>query len=114
MHNPQQYPRISRSFLSFCGHSGDLVTVLYTRNRVPRKKEDFPYSILRDVPIESSGQLCVNVTIPFQTEVGEMGVMYFEARDPKTGSVEHHVSCVHLADNETEAESTIVLGRQDG
>jgi hypothetical protein len=114
MHNPQQYSRSSRSFLSFCGHPGDLVTALYTRNRAPRKKEDFSYTILQDVPIEPSGQLCVNVTIPFQTEVGEKGVMYFEATDPKTGNVEHYVSCVHLANREAVAESTIVLRRQDG
>ena len=38
----------------------------------------------------------MNVTIPFQTEVGEMGVMYFEARDPVTGDVEHYVSCPSL------------------
>jgi len=49
--------------------------------------------ILQDVPIQASGQLCVNVTIPFQTEFDEMGVMYFEARDPRTGNVQHHVSC---------------------
>jgi hypothetical protein len=90
------------------------VTALYTRNRSPRKREDFSLTILQDVPIGSSGQLCVNVTIPFQTEVGEMGVMYFEARDRKTGNVEHHVSCAHLANSEAEAESTIVLRRQDG
>jgi hypothetical protein len=90
------------------------VTALYTRNRAPRKRDDFSYTILRDVPIEPSGQLCVNVTIPFQTEVGEMGVMYFEARDPKTGNVEHHVSCVQFANSEADAESTIVLRRQDG
>lgn len=56
----------------------------------------------------------MNVTIPFQTKVGEMGVMYFEATDPKTGNVEHYVSCVHLENRETVAESTIVLRRQDG
>ena len=92
MHNPQQYTRSSRGFLSFSGHPGDLVTALYTRHRVPRKRDDFPNIILQDVPIQPSGQLCVNVTIPFQTEVNEMGVMYFEARDPKTGNVEHYVS----------------------
>ncbi len=90
------------------------MTALYTRNRVPRERDDFPHIILKDVPIQPSGQLCVNVTIPFRTEVDEMGVMYFEARDPRTGNVEHHVSCVHLANNEAEAESTIVLRRQDG
>lgn len=52
--------------------------------------------IMQDVPIQPSGQLCVNVTIPFQTKVDEMGVMYFEARDPRTGNVEHHVSCSGL------------------
>jgi hypothetical protein len=34
----------------------------------------------------------VNVTIPFETEVDEMGVMYFEAKDSTTGYIEHHVS----------------------
>lgn len=68
------------------------MTTLYSRNRVPKKREDFPYTILQNVPIQPSGQLCVNVTITFQTEVDEMGVMYFEARDPRTGSVEYHVS----------------------
>lgn len=92
MHNPQGYYRGSRTFLSFSGHPGDLVTTLYSRNRVPRKREDFPYTIVQDVPIQPSGQLCVNVTITFETQVEEMGVMYFEARNPKTGSVEYHVS----------------------
>jgi hypothetical protein len=34
----------------------------------------------------------VNVTISFQTEVNEVGVMYFEARDPKTEDVQYYVS----------------------
>ena len=59
---------------------------------MPRKRDDFPHIILQDVPIQSSGQLCVNVTIPFETKLDEMGVMYFEAKDPKTGNVEHYVS----------------------
>lgn len=92
VHNPQRYSRSARSFLSFSGHPGDLVTVLYTRNRVPRKRDDFQNVILQDVPIQPSGQLCVNVTIPFQTALNEVGVMYFEARDPKTNNVEYHVS----------------------
>ncbi|PYI02571.1 hypothetical protein BO78DRAFT_422360 [Aspergillus sclerotiicarbonarius CBS 121057] len=100
VHNPQKYARRSRSFLSFSGHPGDLVTVLYTQDRVPSKREDFPYLILQDVPIQPSGQLCVNVTIPFQTQVNEMGVMYFEARDPMTGNVEYHCSDVKMADIE--------------
>jgi len=90
------------------------VTALYTRNRAPRKREDFTNTILQDVPIQPSGQLCVNVTIPFQTEVGEMGVMYFEAMDPKTGNVEYYVSCAHLTNSEAVAESKTVLRRQDG
>ncbi|KAJ5826568.1 hypothetical protein N7447_003331 [Penicillium robsamsonii] len=90
----------SRSFLSFSGHSGDLVTALYTRNRVPRTIDDFPYTILQEVPIQPSGQLCVNVTIPFETKVDEMGVIYFEARDPNTGNVEHYCSDVKMADIE--------------
>ncbi|OQD80363.1 hypothetical protein PENANT_c036G10241 [Penicillium antarcticum] len=89
---------LAAAFLSFSGHPGDLVTALYTRNRVPRKRDDFPYIILQDVPIQPSGQLCVNVTIPFQTEVDEMGVIYFEARDPKTRNVEHYCSDVKMAD----------------
>lgn len=59
---------------------------------MPRKREDFPHSILQDVPIQPSGQLCVNVTIPFETEVNEMGVMYFEGKNPYTGNVQYHVS----------------------
>ncbi|KAJ5317521.1 hypothetical protein N7508_002029 [Penicillium antarcticum] len=95
--NARTRPEID-CFLSFSGHPGDLVTALYTRNRVPRKRDDFPYIILQDVPIQPSGQLCVNVTIPFQTEVDEMGVIYFEARDPKTRNVEHYCSDVKMAD----------------
>jgi len=68
------------------------VTALYTRKRVPRERDDFSHIILQDVPIQSSGQLCVNVTIPFQTKLDEMGVIYFEARDPITGYVEYYVS----------------------
>ncbi|KAJ5199095.1 hypothetical protein N7491_000342 [Penicillium cf. griseofulvum] len=90
----------SRSFLSFSGHPGDLVTALYTQHRVPRKRDDFPYIILQDVPIQPSGQLCVNVTIPFKTKLDEMGVMYFEARDSKTGNLEHYCSDVKMADIE--------------
>ncbi len=44
------------------------------------------------VPIAPSGQLCVNITLQFQTSVGEMGVMYFEAKDPRTGNWEYQVS----------------------
>lgn len=91
MHNPQRYPRNSRTFLSFSGHPGDLVTALYTENRVPRKREDFTKTVLQQVPIQPSGQLCVNVTMPFHTDNGEMGVMYFEAEDPKTRLVQYYV-----------------------
>lgn len=48
--------------------------------------------IFQDVPIWLSGQLCVNVTIPFQTILNEIGVMYLEGRDPKTGNVKYSVS----------------------
>lgn len=36
----------------------------------------------------------MNVSLrPFDTHIGDMGVMYFEARDPRTGVVvEYHVS----------------------
>jgi hypothetical protein len=64
------------------------VTALYTRQRVPRKRDGFTFIILQDVPIQLSGQLCVNVKIPFQTIVDEVGVLYFEARDPKTGNAD--------------------------
>lgn len=100
IHNPQRYARSSRTFLSFSGHPGDLVTALYATNRVPRSKDDFPLTILQDVPIQQSGQLCVNVTIPFPTEVNEMGVMYFEARDPKTGKTEYYVRRSNLQGKE--------------
>lgn len=96
MHNPQKYTRHSRSFLSFSGHPGDLVTALYSRHRVPRKRDDFSLNIVQDIAIQPSGQLCVNVTIPFETELGEMGVMYFEARDPTTGNVDYYVGCSGL------------------
>ncbi|KAL6702367.1 hypothetical protein ACN47E_002639 [Coniothyrium glycines] len=101
IHNPQRYSRSSRSFLSFSGHPGDLVSALYTRNRVPKKRDDFPHIILENVPIQPSGQLCVNVTIPFETEPAEMGVMYFEATDPKTGNVEHHCTDVKMTEMNT-------------
>lgn len=91
MRNPQLYARSSRSFLSFSGHPGDLVTVLYTRHRVPRGRDEFTDIIVKNVPIAPSGQLCVNITIQFQTKAGEMGVMYFEARNPKTGIPKYHV-----------------------
>ncbi|KAL3291923.1 hypothetical protein RB213_006876 [Colletotrichum asianum] len=96
VHNPQRYAHRSRTFLSFSCHPGDLVTALYSRSRVPKDRDDFPHIILQD----PSGQLCVNVTIPFQTKVGEMGVMYFEARDPQTGNVEYHCSNIKMADME--------------
>ena len=111
MHNPQRYTRHSRGFLSFSGHPGDLVTALYTRHRVPRKRDDFPNIILQDVPIQPSGQLCVNVTIPFKTELSEMGVMYFEARDPRTGNVEHYVGHSGLNNGIAYADAKIVLRR---
>lgn len=39
----------------------------------------------------------MNVTLqPFDTHIGDMGVMYFEARDPRTGVVvEYHVSFLY-------------------
>lgn len=92
MRNPQQYPARSRAFLSFSGHPGNLVTALYTHKRVPKTRDDFTQVIFQNVPISPSGQLCVNVTISFHTTLNEMGVMYFEARDPKTGNLEHSVS----------------------
>ncbi|CAO2654356.1 Nn.00g110890.m01.CDS01 [Neocucurbitaria sp. VM-36] len=101
LHNPQRYSRRSRSFLSFSGHPGDLVTVLYTRYRVPKKRDDFPHIILQNVPIQPSGQLCVNITIPFETEADEMGVMYFDAMDPKTRNVEHHCTDVKMTEMNT-------------
>ncbi|KAF4124342.1 hypothetical protein GMORB2_5008 [Geosmithia morbida] len=116
-HSPQRYARGSRTFLSFSGHPEELVTVLYTRNRVPKKKADFSQTILKDVPIQPSGQLCVNITIPFQTEVNEMGVMYFEARDTKTDSVQYCVSYIvdrTCALDADEKLLEIVLRREDG
>ncbi|CEJ82062.1 hypothetical protein VHEMI02153 [[Torrubiella] hemipterigena] len=103
LRNPQPYARSSRSFLSFSGHPGDLVTVLYTRHRVPRRRDDFSQTILQAVPIQPSGQLCVNVTIPFQTEINEMGVLYLEATNPKTGDVEYHCSDIEFVDLGQEA-----------
>lgn len=47
----------------------------------------------------------MNVTIPFETEVDEMGVMYFEAKDPTTGDVEHYVSCSPLANSRVDADA---------
>jgi hypothetical protein len=93
--SPQRYPRESRGFLSFSGHPGDLVTVLYTQDRVPRSKADFTQSLLQNLEIQASGQVCVNMTIPFTTKPNEFGVMYFEARDPNTGNVVHHVSVAY-------------------
>lgn len=113
MHDPQEFTRHSRTFLSFSGHSGDLVTVRYTQNRVPRNTDDFPYMIIQDVPIQPSGQLCVNVTIPFETKLNEMGVMYFEARDPKTGSVKHHVSSPVSPANRVVTNQTTVFRRSN-
>ncbi|KAM3433293.1 hypothetical protein MY4824_006076 [Beauveria thailandica] len=101
--NPQQYARSSRTFLSFSGHPGDLVTVLYTPHRVPRGRDEFQHSILMDVPIAPSGQLCVNITLQFQTRIGEMGVMYFEAKDPRTGNSEYQCLDVEMADLGIEA-----------
>ncbi|XWW96451.1 hypothetical protein V2A60_004425 [Cordyceps javanica] len=89
--NPKTRPELDR-YNPFCSYPGDLVTALYTKHRVPRKRDDFQHLIFKDVPIQPSGQLCVNVTIPFETVPGEIGVMYFEASDPKTGTVEYHVS----------------------
>ncbi|KAG9258582.1 uncharacterized protein F5Z01DRAFT_203016 [Emericellopsis atlantica] len=100
IHNPQKYDRNTRTFLSFSGHPGDIVTVLYTTNRVPRKRDDFSHLILQDVPIKPSGQLCLNVTIPFRTELDEMGVMYFEAKDPSTGKTEYYCTDVQMTDME--------------
>lgn len=39
----------------------------------------------------------MNVTLQlFDTHIGDMGVMYFEARDPRTGVVmEYHVSFLY-------------------
>ncbi|KAH8723073.1 hypothetical protein GQ44DRAFT_741230 [Phaeosphaeriaceae sp. PMI808] len=105
IHNPQQYPSRSRGFLSFSGQPGDLVTALYTQKRVPKKRDDFTRIILQDVPIQRSGQLCVNVKIPFQTVLNEMGVMYFEARDLKTGNVEHFCADVQMAEIEALPEA---------
>lgn len=76
---------------------------------MPRKRDDFPHVILQDVPIQPSGQLCVNVTIAFETELSEMGVMYFEARDPRTGNVEHYVGRFGLNNCRAYADAEIVL-----
>ena len=78
---------------------------------MPKKRDDFPHVILQDVPIQSSGQLCVNVTIPFKTELSEMGVMYFEARDPRTENVEYYVGRSGLTNSRAYADAKIVLRR---
>jgi hypothetical protein len=49
--SPQRYPRESRGFLSFSGHPGDLITVLYTSERAPRSRADFAQVILEDLEI---------------------------------------------------------------
>lgn len=59
---------------------------------MPKGRGDFRYIVMQNVPIQPSGQLCVNVTLPFQTELNEMGVLYFEARNPKAADVEYYVS----------------------
>lgn len=60
----------------------------------------------------------MNVTLqPFDTHIGDMGVMYFEARDPRTGVVvEYHVSFLY----EPPAVACLlllcirVMGREEG
>ena len=76
-------------------------------------KDDFPHVILQDVLIQPSGQLCVNVTLPFPTEVNEMGVMYYEARDPSTGDVQYHVSFAHCLPADMELRLTHVYANDN-
>ncbi|KAK1452961.1 hypothetical protein CCUS01_01978 [Colletotrichum cuscutae] len=73
-------------------------------HKVPKKRDDFPHIILQDLPIQPSGQVCVNVTIPFETKLNEMGVMYFEAKDPATGKVQYFCTDVKMADTEARPE----------
>ncbi|KZO93324.1 hypothetical protein CALVIDRAFT_485913 [Calocera viscosa TUFC12733] len=97
-HNPQRFARLSRTFLSFSGHPGDRVSARYTRHRAPRGADDFPHVVLPEVAIGEEGQLCVNVTLPFETEEGEWGVLYFQAVDPESGGVGYHCSDVRMVD----------------
>ena len=77
------------------------MSVHYTRARVPRKREDFPYAIATDVPIAPSGQLCFDVQMPTPTvpaaqsgTAPEYGVFLFSARDPATNAMAFHVRAV--------------------
>ena len=77
---------------------GATVSVHYARARVPRKREDFTFTIATDVPIAPSGQLCFDVQMPPPTvpasqavTAPEYGVFLFEARDPATNATAFHV-----------------------
>jgi len=101
-HNPQRFSGFKPTFLSFSGNAGDLVTVRYTRSRVPRSREDFIFLIASDVPISPSGQLCFDIQMPTPLQTSEYGVFLFEARDPVSGRVmKYYCSDVKLVDKES-------------
>ncbi|THH18326.1 hypothetical protein EW146_g2625 [Bondarzewia mesenterica] len=108
VHNPQPFAGYKPTFLSFSGHVGDLVSVRYTRKRVPRSAADFTIEIAHDVPIAPSGQLCLDdVQMPRPTSQSspEYGVLLFEARDPVTKElVKYYCSDVKLMDEEDYAK----------
>jgi len=98
--NPQRFSAYTTTFVSFSGNVGDLVTVHYTRNRVPRSPADFKSLIVADVPIAPSGQLCFNITMPRPASIPEYGVLLFQARDPVSGQISSICSDIKLADEE--------------
>ncbi|KAI0258496.1 hypothetical protein BC834DRAFT_911310 [Gloeopeniophorella convolvens] len=97
--NPQVYSGYAPSFVSFSGPPGDLVSVRYTRKRVPRSRGEFPVLIAEDVPIAPSGQLCFDIQTPTPLTSPEYGVFLFEARDPATGVLEYHCLDVRLQEH---------------
>ncbi|KAF9002915.1 hypothetical protein BDQ17DRAFT_1390588 [Cyathus striatus] len=104
IHNPQRFAGYSMTFLSFSGNAGDLVSVKYTTNRVPRRREDFNISIVSEVPIAPSGQLCINIQMPTPSAEAEYGILLFEAVEPHSGDISHFCSDIRLDDTVALAE----------
>ncbi|PPQ91130.1 hypothetical protein CVT25_013267 [Psilocybe cyanescens] len=102
--NPQSFAGYSKTFLSFSGHAGDLVSVRYTTNRVPKNREEFNVKMVTQVPITPSGQLCIDIEMPTPVTNPQYGVLLFEAENPTDGKLTWFCTDVKVKDVEARGE----------
>jgi hypothetical protein len=79
---PKTFAAYGTTFASVSGNVDDLVTIKYSTDPHPTCEEDFPHTIVKDIPISQSGQLCLEINVPRPTEVPEVRRTIFVCPSP--------------------------------